>query len=104
MDTAGPEEIRKHVKIYLTVFATLAILTVVTVLVSYLPVSTPVAIAIALIVASVKASLVGSYFMHLISERQAIYGILILSVACLILMLLIPVLTDIDMLISSDVS
>ena len=104
MDAAGPEEIRKHVRVYLMVFAALAVLTVVTVLVSYLDVSMPVAIVIALIIASIKASFVGSYFMHLISERQAIYGILLLSVVFLIVMLLIPTFTGIDMLTSGDVS
>jgi cytochrome c oxidase subunit IV len=33
-------------------------------------------IAVALLIASVKASLVAGYFMHLISERRMIYGVL----------------------------
>ena len=104
MEATTPEEIQKHVRIYLTVFAALAFLTVVTVGVSYLHVSTPLAIGIALIIASIKASLVASYFMHLISEKAAIYGILILSALFLIVMLLVPTITGSDMVVSDLVS
>ena len=104
MESAEAEDIRKHVRVYLTVFAALGILTVVTVLASYLKVSTPLAIVIALILASVKGSLVASYFMHLISEKKAIFGILILSAACLIVMLLIPTIMGSEMLVSDRVS
>ena len=104
MDAAGSEDIRKHVRIYLMVFASLGFLTVVTVTVSYLNVSTALAILIALIIASIKASLVASYFMHLISERKTIYGILIVSAIFLIVMLLIPTITGVDMLLSEPVS
>lgn len=104
MDDHGPEAIRKHVRVYMMVFAALAILTVVTVAVSYLDVSVPVAIAIALVIASFKASLVACYFMHLISERQAIYGILAISALFLVVMLLVPTITANDMVVSSSVS
>lgn len=69
-------EIQKHVKVYITIFAVLAVLTIVTVAVSYLELNTAMAITLALIIASVKAGLVGSYFMHLISEKKMIYAIL----------------------------
>jgi len=104
MDAHGAEEVRKHVKVYVTVFVALAILTVVTVAASYLKVSTPAAIVIAMLIASVKASLVASYFMHLISEKIAIYGILILSAVFLVVMLLIPTLSGADMLLSDLVT
>ena len=104
MDTHGVEEVRKHVRVYMAIFAALAILTVVTVAVSHLEVSTPVAIAIALLIASFKASLVASYFMHLISEKIVIFGILILSAVFLVVMLLIPTLNAIDMLLSNRVT
>lgn len=104
MDTHGVEEVRKHVRVYMTIFAALAILTVVTVAVSYLEVSTPVAITIALLVASFKASLVATYFMHLISEKFVIFGILIISAVFLVVMLLIPTLNAIDMLLSNLVT
>ena len=102
--SAGADEIRKHVRVYLVVFAALAVLTVVTVLASYWEVSPPLGIALALLIASVKASLVASYFMHLISERKTIFTILILTFLFLIVMLLVPLFTDTERLVSSGVS
>jgi len=100
----GPEEIRQHIRIYLMVFASLAVLTVVTVAASYLNVALPLGIAIALLIASVKATLVACYFMHLISERKSIYALLILSLVFLLVMLVVPLLTNSDMLQSKYVS
>jgi len=97
METGNIEEIRKHVKVYLIVFAALGILTLVTVGVGYIDLSIVPAVILALIVASVKGTLVASYFMHLISEKKAIYGILIFTALCLIVMLVIPLLTVGDM-------
>ncbi|HXO22273.1 MAG TPA: cytochrome C oxidase subunit IV family protein [Thermoanaerobaculia bacterium] len=74
------DSIRRQTRIYVAVFGALAVLTLVTVTVSYLHLSTPMAILVALVIASIKGSLVAAYFMHLISERKAIYGILILTV------------------------
>ena len=104
MDAADHEDIRKHVRIYVTVFVALAVLTVVTVLPSYLNVSTPLAVVIALFIATIKGTLVASYFMHLISEKRTIFGLLILSAVFLIVMLLIPALTDVGTLVSGHVS
>lgn len=104
MEAAGHEDIRKHVRIYLAVFAALGVLTVFTVLASLLTVSMPLAVVIALIIASVKAFLVAAYFMHLMSDRMTIYTILILTALCLIVMLLVPVLTSADMVLSDGVS
>ena len=100
MEGHGIEEVRRHVRIYLTVFGALTVLTVVTVAVSFLEVSMGMGIVIALIIASVKASLVACYFMHLISERKVIYGVLVLSAVFLIVMLLVPMLTESEMLVS----
>ena len=86
------EEIKKHVKIYVTVFAALAVLTVVTVAVSYLHLPPAKAIPLALVIASIKASLVAMFFMHLISEKKLIFSILILAAVFLIaMMVLIPI-------------
>ncbi len=104
MESAGTDEVLKHVRVYLAVFAALLVLTVVTVLAAYLDVSTPVAVILALIIASFKASLVASCFMHLMSEKMTIYGILILSVIFFIVMLLIPVLSGSEILVSEHVS
>ena len=52
---ANPEEIKKHVKVYITVFAALAFLTVLTVAASYLKLPLVPAILVALFIASLKA-------------------------------------------------
>ncbi|HEX6159177.1 MAG TPA: cytochrome C oxidase subunit IV family protein [Thermoanaerobaculia bacterium] len=75
-----PESIRKEVRRYLYVLGALAVLTVITVGVSYLKLPTWQAVALALVIASIKGSLVAAFFMHLLSERRLIYGVLILTV------------------------
>ncbi|HXG59096.1 MAG TPA: cytochrome C oxidase subunit IV family protein [Thermoanaerobaculia bacterium] len=77
---ATPEEIRKETRIYLMVFAGLAVLTAVTVAVSYLHLSIGMAVLVALFIASIKGFLVAGYFMHLLSEKKLIYGVLMLTV------------------------
>ncbi len=67
------EEIKKHVRKYVTVFIALMALTVVTVAVSYLHLSIGYAIALAMFIATIKGSLVAAYFMHLITEKKAIF-------------------------------
>jgi cytochrome c oxidase subunit 4 len=86
------EHIRKQVRAYVAVFATLMALTIITVAVSYLHLSLGPALFVALIVATVKAGLVASYFMHLISERKAIYGVLILTVVFFVALIFLPLL------------
>lgn len=91
------EEIQKHVKIYMAVFAALAALTVITVAISYLNLAMPMAISVALFVAVVKGSLVAAFFMHLISERGAIFWILGVTIIFFAVCLAIPVLTSVSM-------
>ena len=79
MSKNDQQHIQEHIKIYLNVFFALAILTVITVAVSYIELSTAEGIMLALAIASVKASLVAGYFMHLISEKQTIIWVLILT-------------------------
>ena len=98
METGNIEEVRKHVKVYLVVFAALGVLTLVTVGIAYIDLSIFPAVILALIVASVKGTLVASYFMHLISEKKAIYGVLAFTALFLIVMLLVPLFTTGDML------
>ena len=91
------EEIRHHIKVYMMVFGALAVLTLATVGVSYLHIeSIAVTILLALAIASVKGALVAGYFMHLVSEKQIIYWILILTVVFFIVLMLLPLLTDIS--------
>lgn len=91
-----PAEIDKHVRTYIMVFATLLVLTAVTVAVSYLHLEVHEAIAVALVIASIKASLVALFFMHLISERQVILLILALTGAFAVVLLILPMITNLD--------
>ena len=71
-DDVGPEVRRYLLVFYVLIFGTLA-----TVGASYIPFgSTAINIAVALFIAAGKASLVAGYFMHLLSERKMIYGLL----------------------------
>ena len=89
-------DIDKHVRSYIVVFCALLALTALTVMVSYLHVETHLAIMIALAIAITKASLVALFFMHLISERQVIYLIMGLTIAFAVVLLLLPILTNLD--------
>ena len=88
------QEIQRHVRVYIAVFAGLAVLTVLTVGASYVNMGTQWNITVALIIASIKASLVGGYFMHLLSERQVIYWILILCAVFFAALIFLPVLVN----------
>lgn len=81
MSATTPDEVHKSVKKYVAVFIALIIGTVITVGAYYvhLP-SVALTIAVALFIASVKAFLVAGFFMHLISEKKMIYGILAATV------------------------
>ena len=88
----SPEQIRAEMRVYLTVFIGLAILTAVTVGACYglqLPVHT--AIIVALVIATVKGFLVAGFFMHLLSEKKVIYGVLILTVIFFIFLMTLPI-------------
>lgn len=89
----SPEQIRKEMRVYLTVFLGLAVLTAVTVGAFYQLKAFPVrlAILVALVIASVKGFLVAGFFMHLLSEKKVIYGVLILTVVFFIFLMLLPV-------------
>ena len=84
------EDIQRHVRTYLVVFAALAALTVLTVTISYMHLATPAAITVALLVAIIKGSLVAMFFMHLISEEKAIYWLLGLTVCFFVFLMFIP--------------
>lgn len=93
MSAHSKEEIQKHVRTYIAVFAALAALTIVTVAISYLNLPPPKAIAVALTVATIKGSLVAAYFMHLISEKQIIFWILGLTAVFFFCLLFFPVIS-----------
>ena len=89
----SPEQIRREMRVYLTVFISLALLTAVTVGAFYALKGFPVRIAIlvALVIASIKGFLVAGFFMHLLSEKKVIYGILNLTVIFFIFLMMLPV-------------
>jgi cytochrome c oxidase subunit 4 len=73
----SPEDVAHHVRRYLFVFYALLFGTLITVGASYIPFGNrAMNIGVALIIASAKAFLVAGYFMHLVSERKMIYGVL----------------------------
>lgn len=71
------EHFSHHVRRYLFVFYALLFGTLITVGASYIPFGNrEINIGVALAIAIAKACLVACYFMHLVSERKMIYGIL----------------------------
>lgn len=77
------EHFKKKVNVCIGVFLLLMALTFITVGVSYFHIgkagSNLMNIIVALVIAAIKASLVAAYFMHLNSEKRAIYRILIFT-------------------------
>lgn len=80
MSDSHAHDIKKHVKIYLLVFFALLLGTVLTVAMYYIHFENmATTIAVALFIATVKALLVAGFFMHLISEKKAIYSTLAIT-------------------------
>jgi cytochrome c oxidase subunit IV len=80
-DAHSHDDIKKHVRTYIVIFVALLVGTVVTVWLNYLHFdSFALTLAIAMFVAIIKASLVAGFFMHLISEKKAIYSMLAATV------------------------
>jgi len=74
-------DVRKDVKKYIAVFVALLVGTILTVMMWKVHFDNPaVTISIALFIATIKAALVAGFFMHLISERKAIYAVLLATV------------------------
>ncbi len=80
MSKEEQEHFAQHVRGYLYVFYALLFGTLITVGASYIPFGNHhINIAVALCIAVAKASLVAGFFMHLISERKMIYGLLVFT-------------------------
>jgi cytochrome c oxidase subunit IV len=93
----SPEQIRKEIRVYLLVFGALAVLTLATVVACYgmrLPVHYAIMVAVA--IACMKGFLVAGFFMHLLTEKKLIYGILVLTVVFFAALLWLPVHDVID--------
>ncbi len=86
-------DLDKHIRVYIIVFVALMVLTIITVAVSRVHLPLPVAVTVALLVATIKGSLVACYFMHLISEKKAIFAVLVLTAVFFAALLALPVLT-----------
>jgi cytochrome c oxidase subunit 4 len=92
-------EIDSHVRTYIMVFASLMVLTILTVGAWHFghkwEISHAATITIALIIATIKASLVACFFMHLLTEKKLVLGIMVLTVAFFFVLLFLPVFTSI---------
>ena len=93
---SDPAEVRKSVRSYITVFVALMVFTVITVAAARFHFAVPIAITIALIIAIMKGSMVAGVFMHLSHEKQAIYGALLLTLVFFIVLMVVPLLTNMD--------
>ncbi|SRR5713226_9044179 len=93
---SDPAEVQKSVRAYMTVFVGLLVFTLITVAASRFHFVVPVAIAVALAIACIKGSMVAAVFMHLSHEKRAIYGALLLTIVFFIVLLFIPLLTNLD--------
>jgi len=71
-------DVKKDIKKYIIIFVALLVGTVITVLANEIKFnSVAMTVTLALFIATIKAFLVAGYFMHLMSERKMIYGILL---------------------------
>jgi caa(3)-type oxidase subunit IV len=85
MTAHAQEDFTHHVRRYLYIFYALLFGTLITVGASYIPFGNhAINIGVALAIACAKAFLVAGFFMHLISERKMIYGLLAFT-ACFFL-------------------
>lgn len=81
MSDSHAHDIKKHVKIYILIFVSLLFGTILTVGMYYVHFENmTTTITVALFIATVKALLVAGFFMHLISEKKAIYSTLAVTV------------------------
>ncbi len=81
MSDAHSHDVKKHVRTYLVVFVALLMGTFLTVFMYSVHFSSmALTITIALFIATIKASLVAGFFMHLISEKKAIYAMMAATV------------------------
>ncbi len=88
--TSEEQHVRQEIRRYLVVFVALVLLTFLVVTLSYLRINRAAVVTLLLLIAAAKASLVGCYFMHLLSERAAVYSLLALTVIVLVCILLLP--------------
>jgi caa(3)-type oxidase subunit IV len=93
---SDPAAIRKQVRTYMMIGAALFAFTVITVAVNQVHLAVPLAITVALLIATMKGSMVAAVFMHLNHERMLIYGALILTVIGFLILMTVPMFTNMD--------
>ena len=93
---SDPAAIRTQVRSYMMIGAALFVFTVITVAVNQIHLAVPMAITVALIVATIKGTMVAAVFMHLNHERKWIYGALILTVIGFLILMTVPIFTNMD--------
>ncbi len=77
-DNHSTADLKKHIRTYMLVFLALLVGTAITVGLYYVHFeSVALTVSIAMFVASIKSFLVAGFFMHLISEKKAIYAMLL---------------------------
>ena len=97
MTAQDHQHVAEHVRRYLYVFYALLFGTLITVGASYIPFGNhAINIAVALFIACGKAFLVAGFFMHLISERKMIYGLLAFTVVFFAGLMILTVCTFAD--------
>ena len=90
------DSIRKSMRTYWMIGGALFVFTVITVLVNQVHLAVPAAITVALIIATTKGSMVAAVFMHLNHERRWVYGALILTVLGFLVLMSVPMFTQMD--------
>lgn len=84
-------DIRKEIKSYIVVFIILLGMTAMTVFASNLKIGIAVGVTLALLIATFKGALVARHFMHLKSEQNIVYMVLILAVILFAVMMLVVI-------------
>jgi cytochrome c oxidase subunit 4 len=90
------DKMRNTIRMYIAIGAALLVFTVITVGVNQVHLAVPAAITVALIIATIKGSMVASVFMHLSHEKRWIYGALLLTVFFFIVLMSVPLFTQMD--------
>lgn len=99
MNATNEQAIKQATRGYIYVFLALLAGTIITVVASYIHFGHHVInVAVALAIAATKAFLVAGYFMHLISERKLIYGLLAATGFFFLGLMLLIVGSDVDQL------
>ena len=86
------QDIQKEVKGYFVVFGCLLSLTAITILAvtALIKMNVTLAIVFALTISTIQASLIVSSFMHIISQKQLVYTVLILTIIFVLGLFFLP--------------